>query len=461
MTAEDPTHRYYGRVVRQNGWIALQYWFFYPFNNWRSGFFGANDHEADWEMIYIYLSGSNNGAVKPEWVAYASHDFSGDDLRRRWDDPELEKVGEHPVIYAGAGSHASYYSAGEYVAELEIPILSPLVRLEKLLQAAWRAVTRETEGDMGLASPVNIFRVPFVDYARGDGLSIGTGGEIEWSEPRLLNPPPAWAMHYHGLWGWYARDPVAGENAPAGPVYNRNGEVRQSWYDPLGWAGLDKVPPSDEFMPRLLGQIQEVEQRRKSLANQISEKSDELTNLGVEASAMRGQSHLLRLYESYQIKISALSSDLKTLREQYAKDGALLEALSIYARKSSQGVLEPPRVHIHRAYRPVSDIGLRLGRLAELWAAISISLIMLSFLGVVIFARQFLLPALLSVLTILLFVEAGFRRQLTRLISGITIGLAITAAGILIYEFFWTIVVLTVILAGGYIMFENIRELRT
>ncbi|MFN2303123.1 MAG: hypothetical protein ACK2TV_05255, partial [Anaerolineales bacterium] len=27
---------YYGRVVLDNGWIVLQYWYFYPFNNWRS-----------------------------------------------------------------------------------------------------------------------------------------------------------------------------------------------------------------------------------------------------------------------------------------------------------------------------------------------------------------------------------------------------------------------------------------
>jgi hypothetical protein len=77
MMAKREHHCYFGRVIRRNGWVALQYWFFYPFNNWRSGFFGVNDHEADWEMIYLYLSESDAGEVRPEWVAYASHDFSG------------------------------------------------------------------------------------------------------------------------------------------------------------------------------------------------------------------------------------------------------------------------------------------------------------------------------------------------------------------------------------------------
>ena len=122
---------YYGRVVRENGWIVLQYWIFYPFNNWRSGFFGANDHEADWEMIAIYLYERADGEVAPAWVAYASHDFHGDDLRRAWDDAEeLERVGEHPVVYVGAGSHAAYFRRGEYVTEIEVPYLHRLARAD-------------------------------------------------------------------------------------------------------------------------------------------------------------------------------------------------------------------------------------------------------------------------------------------------------------------------------------------
>jgi hypothetical protein len=42
------------------------------------------------------------------------------------------------------------------------------------------------------------------------------------------------------MWGLYAQDPISGENAPAGPMYNRDGSVRAGWYDPLGFAELDK-----------------------------------------------------------------------------------------------------------------------------------------------------------------------------------------------------------------------------
>ncbi len=66
---------YYGRVVRDGGYICLQYWFFYAMNDWRSTFRGVNDHEADWEMITIYLAESTTGALQPAWTAFSSHDY--------------------------------------------------------------------------------------------------------------------------------------------------------------------------------------------------------------------------------------------------------------------------------------------------------------------------------------------------------------------------------------------------
>ena len=44
-----------------------------------------------------------------------------------------------------------------------------------------------------------------------------------------LYPLPEWVEDYRGLWGLYARDPWAGEDAPAGPMYNRDGTPREVW----------------------------------------------------------------------------------------------------------------------------------------------------------------------------------------------------------------------------------------
>jgi len=462
ILAEGAHHCYYGRVVRQNGWVALQYWFFYPFNNWRSGFFGANDHEADWEMVTVYCSEPGAKEIHPEWVAYASHDFSGDDLRRRWDDPELAKVGEHPVIYAGAGSHASYYAPGEYLAEMELLFLSPLVRLVEGLTRVVRKALGWGQGDQiepADRARFNVFRIPFVDYARGDGLSIGPGQDREWDEPCTMDPTPAWALNYRGLWGLYARDPAAGENAPAGPLYNRDGTMRRAWYDPLGWAGLDKLLPPDRARTRLQERQEAIDARRAELVETISQKSRELAGLGMEAQALQGHPHLKKLHAAHQERIGALSEELDKLRAQAASDDALCEALGLYDECLQAGERGPLRAHIRRAHRPASEDELRFSRLAEMWAAISVGLMMVGFVALVLFYRQHLIAGLVAMVSLIVFIESSFRGRLPRLIASVTIGLALVSALVLLFEFFWPIVALGVLLGGSYVIWENVREL--
>ncbi|HMK07585.1 MAG TPA: hypothetical protein VK449_00990, partial [Anaerolineales bacterium] len=191
---QEERYVYHGRVVRDRGWTVLQYWFFFDYNPWRSGFHGVNDHESDWEMILVYLYEDGKSLV-PEWVAFASHDFHGDDLRRRWDDrQELDVVDGHPVVYAGAGSHASYFRRGEYQAEVNLPLPAWLHGAISTLQRAWGRLTGQEGAE---AKP---FRIPFVDFARGDGLSIGPGGDKRWS-PVVIDESTLWVSQFRGLWG--------------------------------------------------------------------------------------------------------------------------------------------------------------------------------------------------------------------------------------------------------------------
>lgn len=464
MLKEKEKYCYYGRVVEQSDWIVLQYWFFYTYNNWRSGYVGANDHEGDWEMICIYLYRDDEEQIHPEWVAYASHDFSGDDLRRRWDDEELEKVGEHPVVYAGAGSHASYFQKGEYLAEIELPFLTPVIRFTKRIQVFWEKNLlpydnrKAAEGETGLI--FSIFRVPFVDYARGEGVSIGPQQEKVWSEPEIISNPPAWVSQYRGLWGLFAQDPFAGENAPAGPMYNRDGTVRQAWYDPLGWAGLDKVPPPQERLALIQARRTEIKADISNIETQIEEKSRELHKMGIELASMRGFPHLRDSRDLQQAKINTLSKELDQLLKQMAMDESSLETLHLYAERIKAGERSPVRAHIRRAHHPTTSESIRLNKLAEVWAAVSIGIMMFSFILLAVFARDFLIYGIASVISVIVFVEASFRGQITRFISSLTIGLAVVSGLVIFVEFFWAIVVLAILVSGGYIMWENIRELR-
>ena len=456
-------YRYYGRVVRENGWIVLQYWFFYLYNNWRTRFYGANDHESDWEMVCIYLSEDEVGQVEPNWVAYASHDYSGDDLRRRWDDPELRKQGEHPIIFAGAGSHASYFTPGEYLTQIELPFLSPVVKLAETAQKFWYEQLRQygrTGVDPDENGAASIFRIPFVDYARGDGLSIGPGQAKNWESPGLLNPTPGWATNYRGLWGLYTHDPFAGEDAPAGPLYNRNGSMRQAWYDPVGWAGLDKVPTPTELLMTICEQKTRAETQQEALRREIAEKSKKLKGLGVEIAAMREQPHMKLRHEYHQQEIETFSATLQQLRAELAAEETLVEALDHYEGQVRAGQVEPARVHIQRPHQPTSEIDLKMSRLAEVWAAVSVGLMLIGFVVLGQFGQQFLTFWAVAVVGLFIFAESIFRGRVTNLVTGVTVGLALAAALVIFYEFFWQIVGVGVVVAGAYIALDNLRELR-
>ena len=456
LMEKEEHYQYHGRVVRQAGWIVLQYWLFYSFNDWRSNFFGANDHEADWEKVFVYLSESESGEILPEWVAYAAHEEAGDRLRRRWDDPELEKIDEHPVVYVCAGSHASRYFRGEYLTELEFPLPRSFARARKAARLFWyRTLRQYTEKD-----PSELFTIPFVDYGRGDGLSVGPDQDREWDPPRLMEDPvPSWVSGYRGLWGLYTRDPFEGEDAPSGPMYDRDKTVSREWYDPVGWAGLDKVPTRAEELADILEQRSEIEERRDGLRTEILQKSRDLRRLGIAAEATRGRSHLRELHEAQRGRIAELSREVDGLREELSTEGVLSEALDDHANRLRNGERPPANAHIARAARPLPESEARTGRVAQLWASISVAVVLLMLTGILVYQRQHLLFALVFAIAVLAFVEAGFRKRLGRFMVSVNIGLSVVGAFVLLDRFFWQIIVLSVLAVGLYILWENLREL--
>ncbi len=90
--------------------LALQYWFFYPFNDF------TNKHEGDWEMVQLVFAAEDAAQAldqTPIEVGYSQHE--GLEVAR-WDDAKLEVVdGSHPVVHAAAGSHANYFEDALYL----------------------------------------------------------------------------------------------------------------------------------------------------------------------------------------------------------------------------------------------------------------------------------------------------------------------------------------------------------
>jgi hypothetical protein len=191
----------YGRVVRRENRIVLQYWLFYYDNPlllpptpvgtfWQS-------HEGDWEVVNVVLDRNE----QPLEAAYSQH-CSGE--RMPW--PEVEKSPQgstHPVAYVALGSHANYFAPGAGVlGTIPIPancipaavrsVLPSLPFLHVDDQVLGRAAGGTVVGPPGTGvEPATIHPID------GTAWSIfgGFWGESEYfSTPIPLGPFPAGAF---------------------------------------------------------------------------------------------------------------------------------------------------------------------------------------------------------------------------------------------------------------------------
>ncbi len=298
----------YGRTVEVAGWLVLHYAYFYVMNDWRSSYRGLNDHEADWEQAWIMCDPNDR---RPIWVAASSHDHDGSDLRRHWNDAECRRIGDRPVLFAGAGSHALYFRAGDYVTRIDVAGLRWLLRLQRWIRRALRIRDQAAERGLGPA-----LGVPFIDAATGDGREIA-----DW-DVQLLDERRSCFGSFRGLWGLDTGDPTNGERGPSGPKFDRAGEIRRSWADPVGFSGLHgSSPPSlappeagqhnvdrtlrylDEEILRTFRLLPLVQQA--AAPSEFLEESDRLSDLLRQRVELQDQRHRMELGERPELDIRA------------------------------------------------------------------------------------------------------------------------------------------------------------
>jgi hypothetical protein len=101
----------YAHISRERGatGLALQYWFFWYFNQF-------NDiHEGDWEGMQLgFEANSAAEALREEPYEIILFQHAGGE-RADWEDSKVQKEGTHPVVYPAAGSHATFYDSAVYV----------------------------------------------------------------------------------------------------------------------------------------------------------------------------------------------------------------------------------------------------------------------------------------------------------------------------------------------------------
>ena len=456
---KDPRYVYYGRVVRDSGYTILHYLFFYAMNDWRSTFHGVNDHESDWEQIFVYLI-EEDGDYVPRWVAFAAHDFSGDDLRRRWDDPELQKVGEnHVVVFAGAGSHASYVLPGEYMMHIEPQALMSLKRMLLPIRKFLAESLTTSGSQMGAMVDSPLVSLAFIDYARGDGLAIGPEQSARWS-PELLSDELPWVSGYRGLWGLDTRDPFGGERAPAGPKFNRDGSVRHAWRDPLGWAGLDKVPAKQRLVAETEAAIVALEHEADTTWQEIEQKRAALRASWLTVLALTGTPNLKQQHAKEASSLAQAERELKDLTDRLALLQEKKRVLGAHFERVQQGVMGDPQAHLRNKEIPQPQPP-PFAKAFDFWAAISGTLLVSTIILLLAIRPAFWL--LWIVLSILIFgmIESALRNRLSNYILSATVSLAAISAVVLIFEYWRVMIPGIPLVIFLYALVSNLRELRT
>lgn len=200
-TAHGAAPTVYGAAFRVGKRIELQYWLWYPYNDYSPtappGEFWQV-HEGDWEAVSVVLDLRG----RPLLVGYSQHD---EGVRREW--ARAPKRGLRPVSYVAIGSHANYPAPG--VHRLDPRVIDPLV-ISIIEQS-------------GLAP---------VDHT-------GTGTLVRPRLVRVSRTAPPW-MAFAGRWGEdsYIRAPggvptAYASTGPPGPAFQEH--WRRPVKDVLGW----------------------------------------------------------------------------------------------------------------------------------------------------------------------------------------------------------------------------------
>jgi hypothetical protein len=273
----------------------------------------------------------------------------------------------------------------------------------------------------------------------------------------LISEDDGWVSQYRGLWGLDTRDRMGGERAPAGPMYERSGTIRKSWYDPLGWVGLDKIFPPSDLPGEIDERIADVRAGLEALDERIALDRERLRVLALDVESLRAAEHFSGIYEVKEKELQAAQQGFQELVRRHVELTEIRNALFQYQRRVQAGDLGPPAAHLQHAPRPTPPIEHH--RVLEIWAAISGAAALLSFGYLVIYRPSYWILMVLVVAVIFGFIDSITRGNSDRYLVGLAVTLA-TINGLILFIEFWQIaLILPLILLVIFVLRDNLREL--
>ena len=188
----------YGKAFRTKTRIDLQYWVWYPFNDYNATLPPGEVwqvHEGDWESVSVILDLRG----RPLVLALSAHCKGS---RRDW--ATAPKRGTRPLVHVALGSHAGYFGRG----------------LHPHSPDCWPRETRDIVRALALAD------------------RTGAGTTVRPTLVPVTEARPSW-MRFAGSWGetgylhFANNPPVAYGTGPRGPAFHaqwrRPVTVAMSW----------------------------------------------------------------------------------------------------------------------------------------------------------------------------------------------------------------------------------------
>lgn len=208
----------YGRIVEGESGRALQYLYFYMYNDFR------NNHEGDWEMVAIELGQDD----QPLRIGFSAH--HGGAMREWSEAPKHEPGSDRPLIYVARGSHAGYFEFRQ--------------KGHNVINLAWGSNPPPFAGWIIAASR----KIPFLKRWR-DATPADPNGSDSTSTSHIgsrVDPPVKvipegpydadsewWWLNLRCRWG-SSHSRFSGTTGPQGP-WIASSEDDLSWKDPVGW----------------------------------------------------------------------------------------------------------------------------------------------------------------------------------------------------------------------------------
>jgi hypothetical protein len=184
-----------------------------------------------------------------------------------------------------------------------------------------------------------------------------------------------------------------------------------------------------------------------------------LEQASVDRSALGAQPHLPEALRQVAGRQAASRRRAADLREERGECTALARAIQERQDRLARGIPDPPRAHLANLAAPVPEPDYRWQRLAELWAALSVAALVAGVLALFYTDGALRAPHLLVLVVGFLIVDAVLRRQLSSLVTGMAIVLAIVTSLILIYEWSWQMLIGGLVVAVLYLAWTNMREI--